>query len=586
MIVKMVLSIMFILVQLTVSQSLKLLQTLGSSSADAVLDLKFDKQGDLYIVGERGTGNDETITLSSSLSLRFGTSKTRSFIAKFDSTGTEFKGIIVADSGQRITSIDIDSLGAIYATGSLNCQYGNCGFGKRTSWSPPYTGDFFVAKYNNNLERVWSVNSKSGGAFGTDIKCDSNGCVFCGTYNMPTTLDTFKINTPAGQCCDNMHSNSNAFIGRIDANGKCIFFRNAGKGLIYTRRMEITSSGEIFLTGYACLFMSPETDSSNITGTGPLTYICSPSKGFLSKYSSDGTFQWVKQSQNKDTVSDCNAIAVNSSKSEVSTSTIFGNNNDALTISNCLISDVNRLSFSGESLWIKIFKPYNIVPEALGTCSYGYQVRICDLGYSRNEELIFAGKYFNGLIFEDDTIGRMGAGGIGVSATDLGFVGCILPDGHKKWITDLTWKPENDSGHSKFYFHRFAIRGERIFTTGVYSTIITNDSTVTSRGDNDIFIAEVNPDQSISVLKSAANVSMANWKMSLQRGLVCLQGKGNDEVAISIYNILGKRIFPSSGECYVKPGNMIPVTDLANGSYFVMITSKNQMQIISVTLTK
>jgi len=575
------------------SQSLNLMQTMGSTNDEAVQDLKIDIKGNIYIVGTRGSGIDSSLGIDTSL-ISFKDALFHSFIAKFDSTGRKFKGIIISSPSPTLTSygwigfkaIDIDSQGFVYVIGQEDFILPQSSLKKKISYSPPYTGHFFIAKYDSNLVLLWAKNSQSAiGAIGSDIKADDSGCVFTGYYTGQTTFETFVVNNPANDPNSNSISSSNVFLGRIEGNGTCRFFKNAGKGLIETKRMEIALSHDIYLTGYAGLFLPPEKDSSGICCVGPSTYICDKPQGFLSKYSSDGKFLWVRKIEN--TISDCNAIAIKNSTDEIVTGGIIGiNDYNSLLIPTCLPGFIYKYSNNGDSLRTEIYKPFNSIPYA--GCGLGDFLKIMDLGVAKNGGLFVAGKCFPGFVFGSDTLQSTGSG---AGNSDLGFICSYLPNGDKKWVSNLSWKQESDSNRSNYSLNRFAFNGNQILAAGTFSKIVTDDSTVNSRGNNDIYIARIipKPKNPVRIVHSTMfSISSLKIKCTLQNGFVCVQMENQNNqfvTALSVINTLGKRIISTNFVTPIKSAIRIPFSNLSNGVYFITVSTKTQTVVKSIALS-
>lgn len=303
-------------------------KSFGGAFADNVIDLKTDKNGNMYICGYfSGTVNFDNVTLTSA-------GDKDVFVAKLNSSG----GILWAKQGggvyaDQATALDIDASGNVYVGGkySTSATFNGNTITNASSFLLSYSsngtfswvknvssagniddivvsGDFFTITGNRSsiktFESINLDNSSNGGGFlarywidGTISKATS--CPIGGYGNKLTTDLTGTINlltSFSGQIT--LNGNSISSVGGYDlivlnySPTLALNWYKTGGGSGYENPKNITTdaNGNVYILG---------TIESSATFSG--TTINSPAdqgydKGygyFIAKYSNTGTLSWV-----------------------------------------------------------------------------------------------------------------------------------------------------------------------------------------------------------------------------------------------------------------------------------------------------
>jgi hypothetical protein len=207
-------------------------------------------------------------------------------------------------------SIALDSSGNSYVTGffSLSATFAP-GEANETTLTAAGAEDVFLAKYNSNGALVWTKRAGGTGTLieGKGIAVDSSGNSYVTGFLIfgSATFGQGEGNqttlTPVGS--------QDIFVAKYDANGALVWAKSAG-GLSGDQAFAITvdSSGHSYVTGFFSLmatFGQGEANQTVLTSAG-VTDI------FVAKYDANGALLWAKRAGGAD-VDQGSGIALDSS---------------------------------------------------------------------------------------------------------------------------------------------------------------------------------------------------------------------------------------------------------------------------------
>lgn len=210
------------------------------------------------------------------------------FILKLDQNGdflwARQIGSTQSDDG---LSIDVDSFGNVYTTGSFQGMVDfDPGVGT-TNLTANQARDIFIQKLDPSGNFLWA---KHMGDFGTDrgfnIEVDPSGNLYT------TGIFAGTIDFDPGNGTSNLTSNGNAdiFIQKLDANGDFIWAKSFG-GIYgdFSTSLAIDHNGNIYTTGafVDLVDFDPGVGITNLNSNGDYDI-------FIQKLDVDGNFIWVK----------------------------------------------------------------------------------------------------------------------------------------------------------------------------------------------------------------------------------------------------------------------------------------------------
>jgi hypothetical protein len=247
------------------------IQLAGKGSKDQSKAITVDKSGNTYV-----TGNFTTATLFGTIEIT-GSSYDNMFVAKYDTKGKAIWAKSVAGTNNITgSSICWDATGNIYVTGYF---VGTADFGAEQITANG-NQDFFVAKYKDSGELIWVKNAgASSSEAAAGIETDASGNIYViGSFNTATTIGTTNM-TSFGL--------GDIFLAKYSAGGDVVWAKHVGGGTNYDNGYDVTidKSNNIYLTGL--INKDVTIGSSSLTG--------SASDVLLAKYNSAGDFQWAKR---------------------------------------------------------------------------------------------------------------------------------------------------------------------------------------------------------------------------------------------------------------------------------------------------
>jgi len=275
--------------------------SMGGANSDEISDIAVDNSGSIYITGRFQSDFIDMDPHSTTHYILKNSPGTRYdfFIAKYDANGNylwahafgapdAISNLVTSGRG-----IDVDKNGDIYVTGSFR---GTIDFDPSVSTAyltphySPQTTEGFVAKYTTNGDYLWAFNlgpSINYSSFSAQaIRVDNNGSVYVGG-DFQGTVDF----DPDGGAILYGNTANDGFIAKYTEDGDFTWVIGLlGEYQIRVYGLEVDeTTGDVFVGG--SFQMNVDFDPN---GTGN-TLSSSTTNGFLARYKSDGTLNWVNQ---------------------------------------------------------------------------------------------------------------------------------------------------------------------------------------------------------------------------------------------------------------------------------------------------
>jgi Domain of unknown function (DUF4347)/Bacterial Ig-like domain/Beta-propeller repeat len=358
-------------------------------------------------------------------------------------------------------SIATDSSGNVYTTGFFQ---DSATFGSTTLTSNG-SSDIFVTKLNSDGSVAWA-KSFGGSDFdgGSSIATDSSGNAY--------TTGRFYGSATFGSTTLTSNGSSDIFVTKFNSDGSVAWAQNFG-GIDFDTGNSIAtdSSGNVYTTG--SFNGSVTFGSTTLTSNGS-------SDIFVTKFNSDGSVAWAKSFGGSNYDYD-NGIATDSSGNVYTTglfsfSATFGST--TLTSNGNEDIFVTKLNSDGSVAWAQNF----------GGSNY-------DIGYSIATDSsgnVYTTGSFNGSV----TFGSTTLTSTNDESYDI-FVTKFNSDGNVAWAKDF-------GGSSYSYGTSIATDSSgNVYTTGFFDSSATfGSTTLTSNGNEDIFVTKLNSDGSVAWAKN------------------------------------------------------------------------------------
>lgn len=253
--------------------------TAGDFGDDHALSCITDKVGNIYVVG-----------WFESETLKFGDIELRNYnfvrereksrynsdmwVAKFSPKGTCIwaKNAGGLDGNGQYSTITLDKQNNVLVAGIAG-EVMDFGSGVKLTNEK---GGAYVAKYTNNGKLLWAKSSANGEFQG--ITVDDNSNIYCGGFfRKKTSIDAFELTSKG---------DSDAYIVKLDPNGKVIWAKNFGGDDNEIASCQTDAHGNVYLAG---LFFSKtiSTDKGTLINKGFVN-------AFIAKFDKDGKLIWTK----------------------------------------------------------------------------------------------------------------------------------------------------------------------------------------------------------------------------------------------------------------------------------------------------
>lgn len=500
----------------------------GGGSDDIGYSITSDNSGNIIV-----SGLFNTTALFDELHTTSMTYWGGGFIAKYDSLGNVLwvNGI----SGTRTTDVQtiaIDLNNNIYICG----HFTETTYVETSSISSNGSSDAYIGKYDEHGNLMWL---KSAGGIGLDaaisLICSDSLLFVAGEFKDSIYFDTtLLVSTSIG--------NSDIFLACLDFDGNYKWIRQAGgNGWDVSRGIDIDTSSNIYLTG---IFMETAYfDSLSIVSDGS-------GDAFLAKYDINGNIHWVTPMLGTSHTWGRSVITFNDNifvMGHFEGNAQFGSYNMVSQgYSNYFISKFDE---NGNILWAKqITTTLDFMDD-----SWNHSLESDEQG-----NVYITGYFMDSLVYDSFSVQSNGSYDI--------FVIKIDNNG------ELLWCLTAGNDHSYGDYSRSIARDDNgnLFITGrFYSTLFFGDSSITSNGSADIFIAKISEiPLNVEFVKETMQIDIFPNPASSFLNIV---SEDNEIQEVEIIDNNGKSI---SG---YKDSNMshIDVSDLSKGVYFVRVIFRN-----------
>lgn len=467
----------------------------GGSDSDCGSAIAIDDNGNSYVTGYfSGTATFGSYSLTTYGSLDI-------FVAKIDADGNWLWANNAGGYfGDKSIAIEIDDGGNSYITGDFSAI---ATFG---SYSITSNGerDVFVAKMDTDGNWLWAANAGgSGDDRGYGIALDD-------TSNINVT-GWFRDNATFGSFSLTSNGEDDIFVAKLDTDGNWLWVNQVG-AFGYDRGTAIVTGNNdnIYVTGYF-------RDTVNF---GAYSLTCFENEDiFVAKLDTDGNWLWAVQAGGS-SLDQGYGIAIDSNENCY----VTGRFRDTAAFGSYSITSngdydifVAMLNSDGNWIW---------VTKAGGS---GY-----DLGWGITTD-IYNEVYLTGSFEGTSVFGSYSLTSIGFQDA---FVAKIIGIGDWLWVKQIG---------GVYYDNGYGIQADNNFNcylTGQFNATITLDPyTLTSYGENDIFVAKLGNPSSIENEIVTAKIELSNHPNPFNPSTTIGYSIQNDsKVDLTIFNIKGQRI--------------------------------------------
>lgn len=267
----------------------------GTTASVLVFDMAIDASGNYFFGGRYyGTSVDFDPTAATDIHDSGAVNEVDAFITKINSDGSygwtrTFGG--TDNEWDQVNNVSLDSSGNVYISGtfaSASVDFDGTA-GDDTILKIGSASNSFITKYLANGDYGWTLTAGSAtGALRFNIAtADSSGNVYIGgLYTVTQDIDlTAGIENHTAVAVD-------GFFSRYDTDGNYVWtmINGLSGGNFNYESMEIDSTGNIYTSGW---FMGT-TDFDPTAGTDPYTANGTAACGFISKYTTAGSYQWTR----------------------------------------------------------------------------------------------------------------------------------------------------------------------------------------------------------------------------------------------------------------------------------------------------
>ncbi|MFA4851532.1 MAG: T9SS type A sorting domain-containing protein [Bacteroidales bacterium] len=461
------------------------------------------------------------------------------FIAKYDSLGNIlWVRKITGTNTSCVQAITTDQNKNIYFTG----HFTETTYIDTFSLTSNGSSDLFIGKYDEYGNLLWI---KSAGGIDLDagmtITCSDSLLFVGGEFRDSVYFDTTLLIS---------NGNSDIFLACMDFNGNYRWIKSeGGTGWDVSRGVTIDEESNIFLTG---IFMNTAYFSdTSITSNGS-------SNAFIAKYDKNGQLQWVRSMNG---TSDVWGRSVIISNNEIYVKGHFNGNAQfgTFNLNSQVFSDyfICKLDMSGNFLWAKQIETKLDFMDDFWNHS---------LESDEQGNIYVTGWFMDSLVYDNFTVQSNGSYDI--------FVMKIDSDGNLIWA--LT------AGNASGDYSRSIARDDNgnLYITGrFYNTLFFGDSSVTSYGSADVFVAKIR-EEPVSVVYNEENTSLEiTVYPNPATNYVNIGYPPMQFEKVEIVSINGKILRTYNGN-----QNSLDVSGLASGVYFLKLDAGNMVYVKRVII--
>jgi hypothetical protein len=288
--------------EVTIKEGKGWARTWGSQYADSAWNVAVDNEGNIYVAGYYGS----SIDFDPSPFLEAMRYSAAGFISKFGRDG-QFKWVrtMIGSSGSAPASLIIGDNGNLYAAGNFTYPLTFEGDPTQTEYLAGPGADIFLCSYGKAGGFQWAKTwgGDEGGIGAYHISIDGSGNIYIGG----SFYGTIDFDPGPGTESHAAHIEEDAYIEKLSPTGDFIWvgtwgsepydpykFKNKVRGFAIDSNDAVYCAGHFY--GNVDFDPGPETDFHTATGF--------PTKFnddvFLSKFTSEGEYQWVRTWGNTD----------------------------------------------------------------------------------------------------------------------------------------------------------------------------------------------------------------------------------------------------------------------------------------------
>lgn len=278
-------------------------KTWGGSAGESVHNMTADAAGNTYVVGEFGGTVD--FDPGSGVATYTSSGGQDSFLSKFDPSGTFIWARTWGGSGRDVPNgLGVDGLGNVYVTGPF--QY-SVDFNPdpgvtdtHTSNSATGGNNIFLSQFDANgnfrWARTWGPAEVGGESYSLTV--DSSNYVYVeGDFSGTTTdFNPDPLKTDLHTNHPGPSAAFDSFLSKFDSNGNLVWAKTwGGEGYDDGPSVAVDGLGNVYVGG---MYASTTINFDPAGGSGGAHYPAHDSgyvvDVFLSKFDSNGNFQWVR----------------------------------------------------------------------------------------------------------------------------------------------------------------------------------------------------------------------------------------------------------------------------------------------------
>jgi hypothetical protein len=270
---------------------------IGGNNGGIGTGITTDSNGNIFVVLYSASSPMSVFGSSASFTSLASTGGTDSYMVKYNSSGDpQWVRQIGGSGADQMWAITTDSNGNIIVIGYYNSNtvsiYGSSA--SFTTLSREGSSDIFVVKYNSSGTPQWARQIGGSGAdIGYGVTTDSNGNITVVGYYNSDTLSVFG-SSASFSTLSNAGSND-TFVVQYNSSGTPQWARRiGGTGNEYVQTITTDSNGNIFVVGYHTSTTLTIYDTDGTTAFTTLSN-AGGNDGFMVKYNSSGTPQWVRR---------------------------------------------------------------------------------------------------------------------------------------------------------------------------------------------------------------------------------------------------------------------------------------------------
>ncbi len=268
-------------------------QQLAGGGAN-VSSMALDSSSNIYIFG---TTDKNLVSCNGVSSLCSGNSQGSEdyFISKYTSDGTWQWTEQLGETSKMTGGYSgaVDSSGNAYIMGATTANLASCnGVSSSCSGGAQGTEDYYISKYASNGAWVWTKQLGEAGQSteGQSVSVDPSSNIY---LTGRSTGNLASCNGVSSSCAGSAQGSWDYFVSKYSSGGTWGWTKQLGESGTSTTAIgtAVDASSDVYVTGYT---------TANLVSCNGVSASCSGSSQgvydyFISKYATDGTWDWTKQ---------------------------------------------------------------------------------------------------------------------------------------------------------------------------------------------------------------------------------------------------------------------------------------------------